>query len=324
MRIGDKLLAKTANIAVKTSPPKPDANEPKTSPGRMLAAQSAVAAAERRVAELEANVGKAVEVALDEIAEVPGRRRKLTPEQYAELRENLRNNKLVHPITLVVRGDGKKELVAGHNRFYVFRELGRDAIPAVFADLADVEQIEEAAFYSNLLSPSLPDFEKYLGFQKHVDRTGQSQQDIAAAAGISAGHLSKLFSYARLPGSAIAALEAASDRGRLGVNAAYEMATFLGEHPDQEAAVTEVVEKLLSDEKVTQKQAIALLHARVRQKTAAPAAAETHRIKVGTRELCAVTTRNGTVTLKFKKAEDAQAWEKRVREFIEANAGTNH
>lgn len=323
MRIGDKLLAKTANIAVKTNTPKPEANEPKTSPGRMLAAQSAVAAAERRVAELEASVGKAVEVALDEITEVPGRRRKLTPEQYAELRENLRNNKLVHPITLVVR-DGKKELVAGHNRFYVFKELGRDTIPAVFADLADVEQIEEAAFYSNLLSPSLPDFEKYLGFQKHLDRTGQSQQDIAAAAGISAGHLSKLFSYARLPGPAIAALDAANDRGRLGVNAAYEMATFLGEHPDQEAAVTEVVERLLSDEKVTQKQAIALLHARVRQRTVSPVAAKTHRIKAGTRELCAVTTRNGTVTLKFKNAEDAQAWEKRVREFIEANAETNN
>lgn len=323
MRIGDKLLAKTANIAVKTNTPKPEANEPKTSPGRMLAAQSAVAAAERRVAELEASVGKAVEVALDEITEVPGRRRKLTPEQYAELRENLRNNKLVHPITLVVR-DGKKELVAGHNRFYVFKELGRDTIPAVFADLADVEQIEEAAFYSNLLSPSLPDFEKYLGFQKHLDRTGQSQQDIAAAAGISAGHLSKLFSYARLPGPAIAALDAANDRGRLGVNAAYEMATFLGEHPDQEAAVTEVVERLLSDDKVTQKQAIALLHARVRQRTVSPVAAKTHRIKAGTRELCAVTTRNGTVTLKFKNAEDAQAWEKRVREFIEANAETNN
>ena len=324
MKIGDKLLAKTANIAVKNNTPQPQVNEPKTSPGRMLAAQSAVAAAERRVADLEANVGKAVEVGLDEITEIPGRRRKLTPEQYAELRENLRNNKLVHPITLVVRPDGKKELVAGHNRFYVFKELGRAAIPAVFADLADVEQIEEAAFYSNLLSPSLPDFEKYLGFQRHVDRTSQSQQDIAAAAGISAGHLSKLFSYARLPESALAALEAASDRGRLGVNAAYEMAMFLGEHPDQEAAVAETVEKLLNDTKITQKQAIALLHARVRQKAVSPAAAETHRIKIGTRELCAVTTRNGTVTLKFKKAEDAQAWEKLVREFIEANAETNN
>ena len=323
MKIGDKLLARTANIAVKANNTQPQANEAKTSPGRMLATQAAVAAAERRVAELEANIGKAIEVALEEITEIPGRRRRLAPEQYGELRENLRNNKLVHPITLVVRADGKKELVAGHNRFYVFRELGREAIPAVFADLSDVEQIEEAAFYSNLLSPSLPDFEKYLGFQRHVDRTGQSQQEIAATAGISAGHLSKLFSYARLPESARAALETASDRGRLGVNAAYEMATFLGEHPDQEPAVTEVVQKLLSDSKVTQKQAIALLHARVRQKTAAPAAPETHRIKVGTRDLCAITTRSGTVTLKFKKPEEAQAWEKLVREFIEANAEKN-
>ncbi|MFC4524788.1 ParB/RepB/Spo0J family partition protein [Cupriavidus pinatubonensis] len=319
MRISDKLLAKTANISVKSNPPLQQANEPKTSPGRMLAAQSAVAAAERRISELEASVGKAVEVALDDITEVPGRRRKLTPEQYAELRENLRNNKLVHPITLVVRGDGTKELVAGHNRFYVFKELGRQAIPAVFADLSDVEQIEEAAFYSNLLSPSLPDFEKFLGFQRHVDRTGQSQQEIASAAGISAGHLSKLFSYARLPESARRALEAASDRSRLGVNAAYEMATFLGEHPEQEPAVVEIVERLLSDAKLTQKQAIAVLHARVRRK-APPLATETHRIKAGNRELCAVTTRNGTVTLKFKSSEDAQEWEKRVRTFIEANA----
>jgi ParB family chromosome partitioning protein len=135
--------------------------------------------------------------------------------------------------------------------------------------------------------------------------------------------LSKLFSYARLPESTRSALEAASDRGRLGVNAAYEMATFLGDHPDQEPAVTEIVEKLLSDAKITQKQAIALLHARVRLKVA-PVAIETHRIKAGARELCAVTTRNGTVTLKFKNSEDAQAWEKRVREFIETNAERNN
>lgn len=321
MSIGDKLLAKTANIAVKNnSPAATSADAPKTSPGRMLAAQSAVAAAEKRVAELEASAGKAIEVAVSEIVEVPGRKRRLSPDQYQELKENLRVNRLIHPVTLVVRENGAKELVAGHNRLQIFRELGRTAIPAVFAELEDIEQIEQAAFYSNLLSPSLPDFEKFLGFQRYAARSGQSQQEIAAAAGISEGHLSKLFAYARLPASALAALEAASDRSRLGVNAAYEMATFLTDHPALEDAVTEVVQKLLNDPRLTQKQAVGLLQAKTRNgRKIGPVP---YRIQVGNRELCSISSRNGTIALKFRTAEDAAAWEQRLRDFLESNGAT--
>lgn len=319
MSIGDKLLAKTANIAVKANgSAATPADAPKTSPGRMLAAQSAVAAAERRVAELEANAGKAVEVAVSDIVEVPGRKRQLSPEQYQELKENLRVNPLVHPITLVVREDGVKEVVAGHNRLQIFKELGRTTIPAVFAELADIEHIEQAAFYSNLLSPSLPDFEKFLGFQRHVERSGKSQQEIAAAAGISEGHLSKLFAYARLPSSALAALEAANDRSRLGVSAAYDMAAFLSDHPDQKDAVTEVVQRLLSEPRLTQKQAVGLLRARVRN--ARKGVGEPYRIKVGDRELCSISSKNGTIALKFRNKDEAADWEKRLRDFVESNA----
>lgn len=320
MRIGDKLLAKTAGVVVKPGTPSDNAS-PKTSPGRMLAAQSAVAAAEKRVAELEANAGKAVEVLLGEITEMPGRRRKLTAEQYAELRENLRNNPLVHPITLVVRVDGTKEIVAGHNRFHVYRELGREAIPAVFAQLEDVEQIENAAFYSNLLSPSLPDFEKYLGFQKHMERTGQSQQELAAAAGISAGHLSKLFSFSRLPKAALDALADADDRGRLGVNVAYEMAGFMAQYPGHEDAVTEIVGRLLTDPRLTQKQALAMLFGRVRK--VKPANERSVAIRAGGKDLCTMSAKGGVITLKFKNAADAKQWEERVHHFLESEAASN-
>ncbi|NYI02790.1 ParB/RepB/Spo0J family partition protein [Cupriavidus plantarum] len=317
MRIGDKLLAKTAGVVVKPGAGAENAS-PKTSPGRMLAAQSAVAAAEKRVAELEANAGKAVEVPLAQITEVPGRRRRLTPEQYEELKENLRNNSLVSPITLVVRGDGAKEIVAGHNRFHIYRELGRETIPAVFAQLEDVEQIEAAAFYSNLLSPSLPDFEKFLGFQKHIDRTGQSQQEVAAAAGISAGHLSKLFAYSRLPKAALEALANADDRSRLGVNAAHEMAGFLSEYPGNEEAVTEIVSRLMTDPRLTQKQALGLLFARVRDKK--PAKTTAVAIRSGGKDLCTLSANGGVLTLKFKDPTVAKEWEERVKNFLESSS----
>jgi ParB family chromosome partitioning protein len=89
MGIGDKLLAKTANISVKASAtPASSDTMAKTSPGRMLAVQSAVAAAEKRATELESSLGKPIEVPLADIVEVPQRRRKLTEEQYGEFKAN--------------------------------------------------------------------------------------------------------------------------------------------------------------------------------------------------------------------------------------------
>ena len=94
MSIGDRLLAKTANITAKPSDlssPRAESSEAKTSPGRLMDAQNRINLAQGRIQELEAQLelNAAFEIDLDSLIEVSGRRRKLTQEQFQELKSNL-------------------------------------------------------------------------------------------------------------------------------------------------------------------------------------------------------------------------------------------
>jgi ParB family chromosome partitioning protein len=101
---------------------------------------------------------------------------------------------------------GGYELVSGHNRVQAFVELGRTEIDAHVIDLAE-EQVLPAAFYSNLLSPALPDYEKYLGFKQLQEATGKTQSELAKESGISKSLLSLLFAYDGLGAAAHSALQ---------------------------------------------------------------------------------------------------------------------
>ncbi|CAG9183898.1 ParB N-terminal domain-containing protein [Cupriavidus respiraculi] len=318
MGIGDKLLAKTAGVTVKaqsdlkTSP----STGPKTSPGRMLVAQSAVASAERRVAELEAAQGHAVELPLEDIILIPGRRRKLSTEQYEELKANLQQHPMIYPVTVVRRPDGKTELAAGYNRFHIYRELGRKTIPAVFREFATEDEVELAAFYSNLLAPSLPDFEKFLGFLDRQKRSGLSQREIAIEAGISEGQISKLFAYGRLPEAAVEVLKTAAIPDCLGAVAAQEIASILADRPEAAAVALDLIRRLASDRSFTQKQALAQLNNAV--KPTPPRPAEPRIIRRGKRHFCAISARSGVLAIRFKEPEMANAWEERLAAWIES------
>src|SRR6478609_7953555 len=133
MGIGDRLLAKTANIGSRPSesaPQKTNDSEPRTSPGRLMDAQNRINSAHARIKELETQLAEkaALEVSLDSLVEVNGRRRKLTQEQFQELKNNLAQHALATPILVRALPDGRFEIVAGHNRVAAYRELGRSTI----------------------------------------------------------------------------------------------------------------------------------------------------------------------------------------------------
>lgn len=155
MSIGDRLLAKTANIGNKPAEnpqPRPANTEPRTSPGRLMDAQHRINTAQARIKELEAQLEEraALEVPLDSLVEVSSRRRKLTAEQFQELKSNLAQHALATPILVRALPDSKYEIVAGHNRVAAYRELGRSTIRANVASIEEGE-IEFVAFFSNLL-----------------------------------------------------------------------------------------------------------------------------------------------------------------------------
>lgn len=129
---------------------------------------------------------------------VPGRKRTLTDEQYSELLINLKNNRLVTPVTVMLREDGDYELVSGHNRLAVFIELGRPTIPAVVQEF-NSGKVRSAAFYANLLHPSLSDYEKYIGLSAERDEFGLSIRDLAEVVGIAKSSIERLMSFSCLP-----------------------------------------------------------------------------------------------------------------------------
>jgi ParB family transcriptional regulator, chromosome partitioning protein len=218
--IKDRLAAKSAMIGStpKTAKAVEDGpTRPKTAPGQLMSSLPFLAEKERELREMvqenetlreQLKNGTATEVSLEELHEVPGRRRKLTPEQYAELKENLRRNLLVQAITVRKRAaGGGYEIVSGHNRVAIYRELGRDRIPAVFFQGADDYVTEASALYANLFQPDLTDFEKYLGFKKLLDQTGKTQKELAADSGADEKSVSRWMSFGDLPEGALKIIE---------------------------------------------------------------------------------------------------------------------
>ncbi|BBU32733.1 hypothetical protein BTHE68_64670 (plasmid) [Burkholderia sp. THE68] len=312
MGIGDRLLAKTANIGSKPAetPARPVSTEARTSPGRLMDAQHRINTAQARIKELESQLEEraALEVPLDALVEVPGRRRKLTAEQFQELKSNLAQHALATPILVRALPDDRFEIVAGHNRVAAYRELARTTIRANVASIEEGE-IEFAAFFSNLLSPSLTDFEKYWNFKRLQELSGLSRTEISESAGLSKSHVTRIFSFDALPEAAKIAL--AEKPERLGSNAAQKLAALT--EAGKSDKVVEAVRRLIEDDNFTQDRAVAL--AAEKPRTAAPSATV---VRSGRRKVCEISTRNGVVGVRFfeKDASDAEHWGQRIAEFI--------
>jgi ParB family transcriptional regulator, chromosome partitioning protein len=248
-------------VADRAEPPKaPEkAVRPITGPGAAAMMRPTFDALERRAVVAEAEVERMKQaseqpfmVRLDQLVSVPGRRRKLTDEQFSNLRENLRSNPLVTPIVVKRLDDGKFEIISGDNRTDVYRSLGRDEIEATLSNLSyDEITMARAAFHANLLQPELPDFEKYLGFRAELDRSKLSRGEVAAAAGISASLLSHLMIFDKLPESAIHLLKSAPSV--LGFQAARKLVGIT--EAGGEAAVVTAIDDLIAGRK-TQNDAV--------------------------------------------------------------------
>lgn len=319
MSIYDKLGAKTAGIKARTIE-KPAEKAPRTAPGMFLNATQRIDVAEARVEELEAKLKEMAEVAgprelaLDELHEVPQRRRKLTEQQYAELRENLRNNPLVTPITVRKRDAGGYEIVSGNNRVAVFRELGKTHIPAALLD-SDEDQAEINAFYANLLQSDLSDFEKYLGFKKIIAKhPSLTHAQIAEGAGVSRSFVSQLMAFDDLPADALTILN--DKPGAIGANAAQDLAVLTKK--GRTAQVISAIAKVAAGE-IDQGKAVKEAAADPIVKVAAMRPEPVH-IKLGRATYCNMQRADKVLRLQFQSAEEAEAVQTAIREVLERRA----
>ncbi|MFM0513878.1 ParB/RepB/Spo0J family partition protein [Paraburkholderia sp. RL17-373-BIF-A] len=286
----------------------------RTAPGQLMQLQATAERQRKEIADLKTLLDKGARAKrpIAKMHEVPGRRRKLTAEQYAELKANLAQYPLVYPVVLEARGDGEWNINAGNNRVAIYGELGIDEIDSIVSDI-EPEQAERLAFFSNLFAPSLSDYEKYCHFQRlQATADALSQQELATAVGLSESHVSKIFAFDGLPTDAKAILETRPER--LGADAAAHLTRAHIEGRTKE--VIEAVNRLVNEERFTQKEAVASVQAKPAKATPT---GQTLIVKQGKKNYCEITARNGIIGVRLKvDAERANEWAKEIQALIES------
>jgi ParB family chromosome partitioning protein len=326
-KLRDRLMQRTAGLAEKVDEAAasrtPIAEQrPMTMPGQLgafrLEAQRYQAAINDLTTQLEAAraMGGAVDVPLDQLHEVPGRRRYMSAEKYAELRENLRHNDLIQPVVIRPREESGYEIVSGHHRTDAHRDLGRPTVRCVLEQVTH-EEADTRAFYANLMQSDLTDFEKFLGFKRQLGRRPDATQAaLAEEAGVDKTVLSRLMSFDGLPPDVLATLE--KQPALLGARAASDLAGLAKE--GKATRVSEAFAQLAAG-KIDQIQAVKLAAATERVAASAPASkAQTAKIKSGRSIYCEMRQAKNVVRLEFQTEAEAAAVHEEFKAFLEARA----
>lgn len=303
-----RLLEKSAKVGERPAEKKEALSPSMTVPGKMLLFQdqmSQMEGARRKLEEekqallqkIEEMSKSTFEVDIKDLVEVTGRRRFLSEEQFAELVENLRTNDLVHPIVVRDLPGGKFEIIAGHNRTEAYRKLGRTRILAIRKDY-DESRAVKSALYSNLLSPSLLDFEKFKGLKQVRDLDGLTNTELASESGISKSLISYLFSFEKLSDAALIAVE--SEPSLFKARAVYDILNKAEKESVEKDVLDEAFRKLARQE-VTPDQVLGSFE----KKPVKPSVQkQTLDVKVGRSKICTIMRTGASVRLVFKNESD--------------------
>ncbi|WP_144106633.1 ParB/RepB/Spo0J family partition protein [Paraburkholderia sp. BCC1886] len=330
MSLRDKLAAKNAAIAVASESnqgvARPNDGAPKTAPGRLLEAMPMLAAKDKQLQELQTTnselreqLSKAAQAGADlplkQLVEIPGRRRKLSKEAYVALRENLRHNKLIHPVVVRKAEGDTYEIISGHHRVDAYRELGREQIRAVIMDSSE-EEATDGAFNVNLIQSGLTDYEKYLGFRIRLERTpGMTQVELAEQTGISTALVSFILQFDQLPPDVLSMVEERPDL--LGATAVAALAGYAKAGKSEQ--VVTAVQKLAAGE-IDQGQAVKLAGAEPPKpkKVSPPPVME--KIKAGKATYCEMRRAKNVFRLEFKSEDEAERIHTALKKLLEDEA----
>lgn len=318
MSITDKLFAKGKGVAVisdaeaRTRATDTPA-EPKTAPGKMLGYANEVVGLRREIEELKAAMasGTGVEIAIADLIEVPGRKRQLSVQEFATLKSNLEHNPLGQPISVRRLANGKYEIIAGHNRTQAYRELGRATILAVVLNFDD-DETDRAAFYTNL-TPELPAYAKYLGLKGRMERKNLTYEQLAEESGFSKTVVGALFSFAKLPTSALSVIEA--NPSAIGYHAAEDLSKLVGKVSD--SAIEEAIQQVVAN-KIDQRDVVAFAKREATPQSSSGAKKHPDPIPIrhGKKIFCQMDRRGAKLITTFSTEEAALGAEKRIEALL--------
>jgi ParB family chromosome partitioning protein len=318
--LGARLESRTANLGsrLEQHQGRTASTPPVTMPGQLGAFRIEAQRWQERIAELEEQLrqakqqGGALEISLDDLHEVAGRRRVLSADEYSDLRNNLAHNPLASPITVRVRAEGGYEIVSGHNRVQIYRDLGRATIKAWLAETSD-DEAEDLAFFANALAAKLPDYDKYRGYKRIMEKHPHlDEKDLCERVGTSLRQLKRLMSFANLPEGAH---ELLNERpSLLGASAAEALADLSTKGRGGE--VVDAVQKLFNGELSEERDALRYAETTGIHKPAKPAPAE-QTFKLGKAKFATLRQLKTMVRVDCATEEEAALLNQAIAQLIE-------
>ena len=139
------------------------------------------------------------EIALDKIAPNPDQPRTVFDEEkLEELAASIRNFGLIQPITLKETGEDRYMIICGERRYRAAMKAGLAFIPAYIKTDAD-ENVMEMALLENIQREDLNAIEIALAYQKLLDTSGQTQEQLSKRVGKKRATISNYLRLLRLP-----------------------------------------------------------------------------------------------------------------------------
>ena len=119
------------------------------------------------------------------------------PETLQELAESIKQHGVLEPI-IVKKSVHGYELVAGERRTKASKIAGRETIPAIVKDFSEQEMMD-IAILENIQREDLSAIELAEGFQKYMEKTGFTQEEMAVKFGKSRSYITNLVGLLKLP-----------------------------------------------------------------------------------------------------------------------------
>jgi len=139
-----------------------------------------------------------VEIPLTEVRSNPYQPRKEFDEQsLSELADSIKEHGIIQPI-IVKKSIKGYEIVAGERRTRASKMAGKDTIPAIIKDYSDKDMME-IALLENIQRENLNPIEEAEAFNKIIESTGLTQEEVAKKFGKSRSYLTNLLGLLKLP-----------------------------------------------------------------------------------------------------------------------------
>jgi ParB family chromosome partitioning protein len=139
-----------------------------------------------------------IEIPISEIRSNPYQPRVyFDPETLQELAQSIKEHGVVEPI-IVKKSLHGYELVAGERRTKASKIAGKTTVPAIIKEFTDQEMMD-IAILENIQREDLSAIELAEGFQKYIENTGLTQDEIAIKFGKSRSYITNLLGLLKLP-----------------------------------------------------------------------------------------------------------------------------